>query len=136
MIKKTIKYTNYNGVECTEDFYFNLSRAELIQMEFGTKEGFTKKIEKISKSEDSSQIFNMFSDIVLKAYGKKSEDGTYFRKSEQLSEEFSQSEAYSELLVELMSDENKASDFVKGLINAGGTANVDALPDPKSISMK
>ncbi len=136
MLKKTITYTDYDGVERTEDFYFNLSKAELIRMECGVKGGLTKKLEEISKSADPTQIMPVFEDIILKSYGKKSDDGKFFRKSAELSEEFSQSEAYSELMVELIRDETAASNFVNGLINikpeeleeAKKKANITALP--------
>lgn len=136
MLKKTITYTDYEGVERTEDFYFNLSKAELIRMECGVKGGLTKKLEEIARSSDPTQIMPVFEDIILKSYGKKSDDGKFFKKSAELSEEFSQSEAYSELMVELIRDEKAASDFVNGLINikpeeleeAKKKANISALP--------
>lgn len=136
MLKKTITYESYDGVTYTEDFYFNLSRAELIKMECGVKGGLTKKLEEIAKSSDPTQIMPVFEDIILKSYGKKSDDGKRFVKSQQLTDEFSQSEAYSELMVELIQDEKAASDFVNGLINikqedldaAKKNANITALP--------
>jgi hypothetical protein len=144
MIKKTIKYRDYENVEREEDFYFNLSRAEIIEMEYGVQGGLTKKLEGIAKSNDPTQIIPMFKDIILKSYGKKSDDGKRFIKSPALSEEFSQTEAYSELVLELISDENKASEFVNGLITGVGPidkdmiekakagANISALPAAKS----
>lgn len=137
MIKKTIKYVDYEGVQREEEFLFNLSRAELIEMEFGVKGGLTKKLERISKSEDPTQVLPMFKDIILRSYGKKSDDGKRFIKSKALSDEFAQSEAYSELLVELIGDEKKAAEFVNGLVSAaaqgaGMGANINALPDPKA----
>ena len=136
MIKKTITYEDYEGNKHTEDFYFNLSRAEIIKMECGVQGGLTKKLENISKSEDPTLIMPVFDDIILKSYGKKSDDGKRFIKSPELSEEFSQTEAYSELMVELLKDPKAASDFVNGLINikpeeleaAKAKANIEALP--------
>lgn len=136
MLKKTITYEDYEGNSYTEDFYFNLSRAELIEMECGVKGGLTKKLEAISKSSDPTQIMPVFKDIILKSYGKKSDDGKRFIKSKELSDEFSQTEAYSELMVALIKDEKAASDFVNGLINikpeeleaAKARANISALP--------
>lgn len=139
MLKKTITYDSYDGVTYTEDFYFNLSRAELIKMECGVKGGLTKKLEEIAKSSDPTQIMPVFEDIILKSYGKKSDDGKRFIKSKELSDEFAQSEAYSELMVQLIQDEKAASDFVNGLINikpeeleaAKQNANISALPQVK-----
>ena len=139
MLKKTITYDSYDGVTYTEDFYFNLSRAELIKMECGVKGGLTKKLEEIAKSSDPTQIMPVFEDIILKSYGKKSDDGKRFIKSKELSDEFAQSEAYSELMVQLIQDEKAASDFVNGLINikpeeldaAKQNANIAALPQVK-----
>lgn len=136
MLKKTITYESYDGVTYTEDFYFNLSRAELIKMECGVKGGLSKKLEEISKSSDPTLIMPMFEDIILKAYGKKSDDGKRFIKSSEISEEFSQTEAYSELLMEFLSDSDSAADFFNGLLNvkpeeleeAKKKANVTALP--------
>ena len=135
MIKKTIKYADYDGVQHEEDFYFNLSRAEIIEMEFGVKGGLTKKLERISKSQDPTQVMPVFKDIILKAYGKKSDDGKRFIKSKALSEEFAQTEAYSELLIELIGDEKKASEFVNGLVNLAGGANIEALPQATTASV-
>lgn len=136
MIKKTITYTDYEGIQHTDDFYFNLSRAELIKMEYSIQGGLMKKIEKLSKSVDPTQIMPLFSDIILKSYGVKSDDGKRFIKSKELSEEFSQTEAYSELLVELFSDPDKAGEFIRGLANLGGGANIEALPSPDSVKIK
>ena len=136
MLKKTITYESYDGVKYTEDFYFKLSRAEIIEMECGVKGGLTKKLEAISKSSDPTQIMPVFKDIILKSYGKKSDDGKRFIKSTELATEFEQSEAYSELMVELIKDAKAASDFVNGLVNikpeeleeAKKRANISALP--------
>lgn len=139
MLVKQITYEDYDGNQRTEDFYFNLSRAELIEMECGVKGGLTKKLEAISKSGDPTLIMPVFKDIILKSYGKKSDDGKRFMKSKEISDEFSQTEAYSELMIELIRDENAASDFINGLVNikpeeleaAKAKANIAALPKAK-----
>lgn len=142
MLKKTITYSAYDdgNTTYTEDFYFNLSRAELIEMECGVKGGFTKKLEEISKSSDPTQIMPVFKEIILKSYGKRSDDGKRFIKTKELAEDFEQSEAYSELMLELIRDENAASDFINGLVNikpeeleeAKKKANISALPTAKN----
>lgn len=118
MLKKTITYTDYEDNKRTEDFYFNLSKAELLEMEMSTAGGLEKKINAIVQAQDTSKIMALFKDIILKAYGEKSEDGRRFVKSEELSSNFCQTEAYSELIMELLSDTNKASAFISGIIPA------------------
>ena len=116
MLKKAITYTDYNGVVRTEDFYFNLSRAEVTELQLSEKGGYDKMIENIVNAEDNKAIFENFKKIILKSYGVKSEDGRRFIKSDQLSEEFSQTEAFVELIFSLASDENAAAEFIKGVI--------------------
>ena len=116
MIKKTITYTDYNGVERTEDFYFNLTKAELMEMELSKIGGFTEMIKKIIDANDTPEIIKVFKSLLLKSYGKKSEDGKRFIKSEELSAEFEQTEAYSQLFMELATDDKLASEFVNGVV--------------------
>lgn len=119
MIKKTIKYTDYNGVERVEDFYFNLSKAEITEMELSVDGGMSKMLEDIVHSNNNKQIVGIFKEIILKAYGEKSEDGKRFIKNKELTEGFAQTEAFSELFVELALNEDKAAEFVKGIIPGG-----------------
>ena len=118
MLKKTITYTDYNGTERTEDFYFNLSKAEITEMEMGVKGGLTETITRIVAAQDSPAIIKIFKDLILKAYGVKSPDGKRFEKSEELSTEFAQTEAYSNLFMELAFDANKAAEFINGIVPA------------------
>lgn len=115
MLKKTITYTDYNGVSRTEDFYFNLSKAEFIEMELGTTGGFTAMVQKIINTQDAPSLIKIFKDLVLKAYGEKSADGRRFVKSEELSVAFSQTEAYTELFTELATNAEAAAEFINGL---------------------
>lgn len=116
MLKKTITYTDYNGVERTEDFYFNLSKAELMEMEMSTTGGLSEMIQKIVDTKDVPAIVAIFKDLVLKAYGEKSPDGKRFVKNDELREAFSQTEAYSELFMELATDAEAASAFMNGIV--------------------
>lgn len=116
MLKKTITYVDYNGDERTEDFYFNLTKAEIAEMELGVTGGFANMVKKIIDSRDVPQIMTTFKDIILKAYGVKSDDGRRFIKSKELSDEFSQTEAYSELFMELGSNAEAASAFINGIV--------------------
>ena len=118
MLKKTFTYTDYNGVERTEDHYFNLSKAELMEMELSTTGGLAEMINKIVAAQDAPQIVKLFKDLVLKAYGQKSADGRRFIKSKELSDEFAQTEAYSQLFMELATDADAAAKFVNGVVPA------------------
>lgn len=116
MLKKTITYVDYNDVERTEDFYFNLSRAEVAEMEMGTAGGMAEAIRRIVSAQDAPAIIKIFKDIILKAYGEKSPDGKRFIKSEDLSIAFSQTEAYSQLYMELASNADSAAEFINGIL--------------------
>ena len=120
MITKTIKYTDYNGVEREEPFMFNLSKAELMEMEMGTTGGLAEMIQSIIDTQDAPAIIKIFKDIILKAYGEKSADGKRFVKVSDagvpLSIGFSQTEAFSQLFMELATDADAAAKFIKGII--------------------
>lgn len=116
MLKRTITYEDYDGNTHTEDFYFNLSKAELIEIEASTPGGVAAKLEKISKDNNGAEIIKTFKDIILKSYGVKSEDGKRFIKSEEISRAFEETEAYSELFYELALDADKAAAFVNGIM--------------------
>ena len=118
MIKKTITYSDYNGVERTEDYYFNLTQAEIMEMELGTTGGLAEMIEKIVNAKDAPAIMRVFKELILKAYGVKSDDGKRFMKSEEISMAFAQTEAYSILFMELATDEKAAAEFVNGIVPA------------------
>lgn len=118
MLKKTITYTDYNGVKRTEDFYFNLTQAEITEMEMGTTGGFTEMLQKIIAAKDVPSLVKIMKDLVLRAYGEKSADGRRFIKSEEISKAFSQTEAYSQLFMELALDSEKGSEFVNGIVPA------------------
>lgn len=116
MLTKTITYTDYDGNERTEKFYFNLNESELVEMEVSATGGLTKYIEKILESKDGGKIMAVFKDLLFKSYGEKSPDGKRFVKSEELSIAFSQTEAYNKLFMELCTDQNAAANFVNGII--------------------
>lgn len=118
MLKKTITYTDYNGVKRTEDFYFNLSKAEIMEMEMSTTGGLAEMIQRIVQAQDAPAIIKIFKDLVLKAYGQKSPDGKRFIKNDALREEFEQTEAYSNLFMELATDSDAAAAFVNGIVPA------------------
>ena len=116
MLKKTMTYTDYNGVERTEDFYFNLTKAEIMEMELSTSGGLAETINKIVAAQDAPAIIKIFKDLVLKAYGEKSADGKRFIKSNEIATAFSQTEAYSQLFMELATDADAAAKFINGIV--------------------
>lgn len=118
MYKKTMTYTDYNGVERKEDFYFNLTKAEIMEMEMTTTGGMAEMIQRIVDAQDAPAIIKIFKDLVLKAYGEKSADGKRFIKSKELSDAFAQTEAYSQLFMELATDAEAASKFVNAIVPA------------------
>ena len=102
MYVQKIKYTDYNGMERNETFYFNFTKAEVVEMEYGVSGGLTAVLNQISETKDFPKLIAIFKDLILKAYGEKSPDGRRFIKSKELSDEFSQTEAYSELYIKLV----------------------------------
>lgn len=120
MLSKKIKYVDYNGVEREEAFLFNLSKAELMEMELGTVGGLADMIKNIVAAQDTPSIVKIFKELVLKAYGEKSADGKRFIKVDEkgnpLSIGFSQTEAYSNLFMELATDADAAAKFVRGIV--------------------
>ena len=120
MLKKAITYTDYNGLERTEDFYFNLTKAEIMEMELSTTGGLSETINKIVSSKDAPAIIKIFKDLVLKAYGEKSPDGKRFMKEDAdgrpLYPKFRDTEAYSIMFMELATDADKAAEFINGII--------------------
>ena len=130
MLKKTMTYTDYNGVERTEDFYFNLTKAEVAEMEMGTSGGLAEMISSIVAAKDGPAILKIFKYLVLKAYGKKTPDGRRFEKSEEISKEFSETEAYSDLYIELATDADAAAEFVNGIVPKAPITNANATGQP------
>ena len=116
MLKKTITYTDYNGVDRTEDFYFNLTEAEIMEMEMSTIGGLSEMIDRIFSAQDLPSLIKIFKELILKAYGEKSPDGKRFIKSDEISTAFSQTEAYSQLFTELATNTDAASAFTNGIV--------------------
>ena len=116
MLTKKITYTDYNGNEISEKFYFNLNKAELLEMELSHNGGYQNYLKRLINTRDQAEIVAIFKELILKTYGIKSDDGKRFIKTQQLRDEFEQTEAFSELYVELATDEKAATDFVNGVI--------------------
>lgn len=131
MLQKSIKYIDYNGVEREETFLFNLTKAELMEMELGTTGGLTEMIQKIIQTKDQPSIIKIFKELILKAYGEKSADGKRFIKTDEhgnpLSRAFSETEAYSNLFMELSTDDKAAAAFVNGIIPEGLSKELEGV---------
>lgn len=117
MYKKLIKYEDFNGVQREETHYFNLSKAELMEMELSTEAGVEEMIRMLIATKDNAKIVKIYKDLILKSYGIKSEDGTRFIKTQELRDAFEQSNAYSEFFMELMSNTDEQTAFINGVIN-------------------
>lgn len=127
MLKKYITYTDFNGRERKEAFYFNISKAELIEMEYTSASGMEDLLQSIIDSKDNIRLFNLFKELIHRSYGVKSEDGRRFIKSKEISDAFMQTEAYTNLLIELMGDNSAqaVADFIKGIMPLDGISSAE-----------
>lgn len=121
MLKKTIKYNNlFTGEEVEEDFYFHLNKAELVELEMSEEGGLSESLRKLVASQDGKRIMAEFKNIILTSYGVRSEDGRFFKKTQELRDEFASSEAYSALFMELVTGDTEGMiEFVTGIMPAG-----------------
>ena len=136
MFKYEIPYVDYNGMERKEMAYFNLSKAELTEMELSTQAGVEEMIRMLIATKDNAKIMQIFKDLILKSYGIKSEDGTRFIKSKELREAFEQSNAYSELFMEMITNPDVQAAFINGVIsgvNAPNMSEEDAIAKLKEL---
>lgn len=116
MVKKTITYVDFDNNSRTEDFYFNMTKSEVTEMQLGTSGGLAKQLEKIVAAQDTSRVIEVFKDLILRSYGEKSPDGKRFIKTPELREAFYQTQAYSDFYMELATDDEAAAAFVNGII--------------------
>lgn len=116
MLKREIKYKDFNGNEQTEVFHFNISRQELMEMLVEPDEGLDKWLEKILATKDNRALLAQFKKIILSSYGEKSEDGKRFVKTDEIREVFAQTAAYDALFTDLTTNEASAADFIKGIV--------------------
>lgn len=129
MIKKAITYTDLNGVERTEDFYFNLSKPEIVKMQTSVRGGYDVQLKSIAANLNGALIMDFFEDLIFRSYGEKSEDGRRFMKSPEISRSFMETPAYEVLFEELVTDDKAAADFVNAIMSAGASKSaVAALP--------
>lgn len=116
MLKKTISYTDFAGNEREEDFYFNLSRTEVVKLQLSVDGGYAEKLTQVSKANKPREIIAYFEDLVKVSYGVRSDDGRRFIKSEEVFNDFKDTEAYSQLFIELLTDADAAAAFVRGVM--------------------
>lgn len=126
MFKYEQKYTDYNGVERTENLYFNFSKAELMEMELSTKAGVEEMLRMMIATNDNAKIVQTFKDLILKSYGIKSEDGKRFIKTKELRDAFEQSEAYSEFFMDMiLNKDGIQTKFINGVVAGSNVPNLD-----------
>lgn len=116
MLAKKITYTDYDGTERTETFYFNISKAEIAEMELRYPGGYSAYLKKIVDAKEQIELVDAFMVFIMNSYGEKSDDGKYFMKSEEASKRFKSSPAYDELLFELLRDGDAASSFINAIM--------------------
>ena len=129
MLTKTVKYTDYNGNERTETFNFNLTKAEIAEMELSMPGGMSATVQRIIEAQDTKELITIFKDLLLRSYGVKSPDGRRFIKNDELREEFSQTEAYSDMFMELATDAEAASEFINKIIPSDMQKQLENMPD-------
>ena len=139
MYKKTINYTDFNGVDRKEDFYFNFMKAELVEMNMSTGGGLKSFIERITNTQDQIELIKLFKELVPKAYGIKSDDGKRFIKNQELRDAFEQTNAYNELFMMLATNEKEAVKFINGIMPADLVAEAqkeaNALPSASTTPL-
>lgn len=116
MFKKTISYKDFDGKDIKEDFYFNFTKAEILEMQLEETGGLSDKLQRIIDAQDVPSIIKVFKDLVLRAYGQKTPDGKRFVKSKQISEEFSQTNAFADFYIELATNTEAATEFINSVI--------------------
>lgn len=127
MLKKTVTYIDFNGVERTENFYFHFSQAELLEMELSATGGFTDRVQKMIDAKDQPAIIKLVKSFVLDAYGEKSDDGKRFMKTEEIKRGFMENPAFSMIFMELATDADEAAKFVNGVVPADMAKKIPEL---------
>lgn len=116
MLKRTFNYTNFDGQEVTDDYYFNLTKAEIMELELSAYGGLEMLIKRLIEEKNSEEIVKIFKKIILMSVGEKSYDGKRFIKNDEIRNNFYQTEAYSMLFCELVQDPDKANEFLKAIV--------------------
>lgn len=127
MHKETITYNDLNGVQRTEDFYFDLSKPEIVKMQASAKGGYDVELRSIAAELNGAKIMEFFENFITKSYGEKSEDGRRFMKSEEISRSFMETPAYEVLFEKLVTNDKYAADFVNAVMRSKGNAAAPAV---------
>lgn len=136
MLKKTVTYEDFNGEEVSEDFFFHLSKAELVELELGTEGGLAESLQKSLDKLDGQAIISQFKNIILTSYGQRSSDGKRFTKNQQLRDEFESTEAYSTLFMELLTDSDALDEFINGIIPKDLSEEIAKVTNLKAVEEK
>lgn len=128
MLKITKTYEDFNGVERTEDFYFNLTKADLAELEMSVNGGLTTLLNNMSRAKDGKSIIEYSKKLVLTAYGEKSLDGREHYKSDEIRAKFAATQAYSDIFMEVATNDKKAAEFVMGILPKD--IREEAMKDP------
>lgn len=132
MYVREVTYTDYDGVERTEKFHFNLTKAELMDLEFSVAGGYYETVQEAQKNHDATKLYEFYRDLILRSYGEKSEDGRRFVKSKEKALEFTQTEAYSIIFMDLLTNENTITEFIASAVPNG----VEAIKEMKKNQVK
>ena len=134
MIKKTVTYTDYNGEQRTETFYFHYTEAEILDMEMSEEGSFADRIQRIIDAKDKTALMKLIKKFVIDAYGVKSEDGKRFMKNDELKTAFLECPAYSDIFMEMVTNDEIAAEFVNGVIPSTMKDRVAKLYNGKSTN--
>lgn len=127
MLKKRITYTNFEDEEVTETFYFNLTKADLMEMEVSKRGGLNGYIERIQETNDAGLVFEELKSLMSRSVGRLAPDGRGFSRSQQIRDEFMNSEAFSNFILEMLTDPQLAAEFIQGLIPKNIESEVDRI---------
>lgn len=136
MLKKTITYDDLDGNPITEDFYFNLSKAEIARMELSQHGGLSGHLKRIVEANDGAKIISTFEEILTKSYGLRGADNKTFEKSDAISQAFMQTDAYSVLFMELVTDADASATFIHGIIPASIAGDIDTPVLPAILTQQ
>jgi hypothetical protein len=134
LLKKTITYEDFNGETTSEELFFHLSKAELVELEMSHEGGLSASLQKIVDSQDGKAIIAEFKSIILNSYGKRSEDGRRFIKNQTMRDEFESSEAYSTLFMELVTNTDAAIEFINGVIPKGMAEEAERVSQAPTLT--
>ena len=134
MIKKTVTYTDYNGEQRTETFYFHYTEAEILDMEMSEEGSFADRIQRIIDAKDKTALMKLIKKFVIDEYGVKSEDGKRFMKNDELKTAFLECPAYSDIFMEMVTNDEIAAEFVNGVIPSTMKDRVAKLSNGKSTN--